>query len=44
MFPFTSFATSEWYVEMLTKVVNHNIYIGCFVSFCLTFEAEHNCD
>ena len=40
MFPSISFVISERYIAMLTKVVNNNIYIGCLVLFCSSFEAE----
>ena len=39
MFLFTRFAISE-YVEMLTKVANYNIYLGCLVPLFSSFEAE----
>ena len=42
IFPFKCFAISEWYVEILTKVVNKVIYIGCLVLFSSSLEAEHN--
>ena len=35
MFPFTCCAISEWYVEILTKVENNNIHVGCLVPFSL---------
>ena len=41
MFPSISFAISERCVEMLTKEVNNNIYIGSLVPFFSSFEAVH---
>ena len=40
MFPFTCFAISERYVDMVTKVVNKDFYIGCLLPFFSSFEAE----
>ena len=37
MFPLTHFAISERYVDMLTKVINNDIYIGCLVPFFFVF-------